>query len=155
MPRLKTLRTPESSVLSNLMYATRLAIRALTRFPGSNEAHDGFSGSAWFSLEEEMRPLKCGHGHLRFDPPKFIKDGLSPRLSGKPQTQQGRPRRDGTSDGLYSEPSTEKSLAKMLIVPPGGHMLTRKCRFPSNPRPPKITSNGLGFETALFQSDDL
>ena len=35
------------------------------------EGCNDLSGSAWFSLEEEMRPLKCGHGNLRFDSPKF------------------------------------------------------------------------------------
>jgi hypothetical protein len=36
------------------------------------EACNDLSGSAWFSLEEEMRPFKCGHDDLRFDPPKFF-----------------------------------------------------------------------------------
>ena len=28
--------------------------------------------SSRFSLKKQMRPLKCGHGHLRLDPPKFF-----------------------------------------------------------------------------------
>jgi hypothetical protein len=38
-----------------------------------SEACNDLSGSAWFSLEKEMRPLKYGHSYLRLDPPKLFK----------------------------------------------------------------------------------
>ena len=50
--------------------------------------------------------------------------------------------------------NSSKSLAKRLIVPPGGIRLILKCRCCSSPRLPWMTSNGCGSETAFFQSED-
>jgi hypothetical protein len=40
---------------------------------GPNEILNSFSGSVRFSLEQEMRAIKFGHDHLRFDPIKLFK----------------------------------------------------------------------------------
>ena len=40
----------------------------------------------------------------------------------------------GSLDYVETGGSNEKSLARMLIVPPGTHMLILKCRNSSNPR---------------------